>query len=392
MGMARDPSIEASTHIPEPEKIKLWVRAGGRCAFCNKYLLRDQLTVQPLNLAELAHNVGRKATAKSPRGLDPLPIAERNKAENLLLLCKDHHTLIDDGLKRGEYSVTYLDELKRAHEDRIEYLTDLDVDRETTVVRVIADIRGSAPDVSRETIRQAVLDQARYPRFPLAFGGQDLEIDLRHLPGEGTPEYWAAGKQRIDEALDHRLNEGIRRHQVRHLSIFPFARIPLLVYFGYQLDDKVPTTLYQKHRGTDEGWHWDETAPAVEFAHSTTRGGDDRSRVTVVLSLSGTVDLTELPAELADTTVVTLAPRDETPNPNLVRSIASLSNFRTALQRLLGELEATHKGADIHLVAAVPVTAAVACGRSIMRDAHPAVVVYDRQGSSYGAALEINRR
>lgn len=390
--MVRDPSLEASTHIPEAEKIKLWVRAGGRCAFCNRYLLQDEITVQPLNLAELAHNVGRKATEKSPRGLNPLPITKRNKAENLLLLCKDHHTLIDDGLKRGEYSVERLNEIKRTHEDRVEYLTGLDVDRETTVVRIIADIRGSAPDVSRETVRQTVLDQARYPRFPLAFGGQDLEIDLRNLPGEGTPEYWNAGQQRIDEALNHRLNEGIRRHQVRHLSIFPFARIPLLVYFGYQLDDKVPTTLYQKHRGADESWHWDDTAPAREFDHSTTRIGEDHSRVTVVLSLSGTVDLEELPGVLADTTVITLAPRDETPNPNLLRSIASLSNFRTAFQELLGELEATYKGADIHLVAAVPVTAAVVCGRSIMRDAHPAVVVYDRQGSSYGAALEVNRR
>jgi hypothetical protein len=89
-------TVEAAPKsIPEAEKIRLWTRAGGRCEICNKYLLEDEFTGHPASLADLAHNVGRQKKAGSPRGLADLPIEERNKAENLLLLCGDHHRVID---------------------------------------------------------------------------------------------------------------------------------------------------------------------------------------------------------------------------------------------------------------------------------------------------------
>jgi len=55
-------------------------------------------------------------------------------------------------------------------------------------------------------------------------------------------------------------------------------------------------------------------------------------------------------------------------------------------------MERDHKVArEIHLFAAVPVTAAVICGRGLMRDAQPAVIVYDRTDSGFKVALEVNR-
>ena len=48
---------------------------------------------------------------------------------------------------------------------------------------------------------------------------------------------------------------------IRHISLFAAARIPLLVYLGSKLDDKIPIDLYQKHRGGNEDWHWDGALP-----------------------------------------------------------------------------------------------------------------------------------
>lgn len=387
-------SLEASTHIPEAEKLKLWVRSGGRCAFCNKYLLRDEFTAQWLNLAELAHNVGRKQSPRSARGMDPLPTEERNKAENLLLLCQDHHTLIDHGVKRDEYSPDYLRQLKRTHEERIEYLTNLDVDLETTVLRVVGDIRGAPVELSAEHVRKAVLANAgRYPRFPLAFGGQDLEIDLRGLPAEGSADYWEVGQQRIREALLYRLEEGARKGMVRHLSVFAICRLPLLVYLGYMLDDKIPTDLYQKHRSSDEGWRWDDSAESVEFSYSPVRSGANKAKIAVVLSLSAPIGIEELPDEVRDHTVYELRPQGVDPHRDVLRARSSLDNFKDCFHRLLSELEVQHKVArELHLFLAAPVSAAVVCGRSVMRDAQPAVIVYDYVGGGYAPALEINRK
>lgn len=391
----KDSAVEgASTHIPEPEKIKLWVHSGGRCAFCNKNLLRDEFTAQWLNLAELAHNVGRKMAPGSPRGMSDLPISERNRAENLLLLCQDHHTLIDHKVKRHEYTEDDLRRIKRVHEERIEYLTGLNTDLETTVLRVVGDVRGAAVELSAEHVRTAVLANAgRYPRFPLAFGGQDLEIDLRGLPGEGTEAYWAAGKQRIKEALTFRLEEGTRKGMVRHLSVFAICRIPLLVYLGYLLDDKIPTDLYQKHRSTDEGWRWDDSADTVDFSYRIARDGEDISKVAIVLSLSAAVGLDRLPAEFQERTTYELRPIDAIPHRDVLRARSSFDNFTQCFHRLLSELEVRHKAAaELHLVIAAPVSAAITCGRSIMRDAQPPVIVYDFADGTYVPALEINRR
>ncbi|WP_089107345.1 hypothetical protein [Streptomyces hyaluromycini] len=44
----------------------------------------------------------------------------------------------------------------------------------------------------------------------------------------------------------------------------------------------------------------------------------------------------------------------------------------------------------LHVLAAVPVSAAVALGRVHDADVHPCLVVYDRTGGQYSAALEIS--
>jgi hypothetical protein len=52
--------------VSAEEKLKVWVRSGGRCAFCNVYLLQSELTRRPVLLGEVAHNV-----AASERVLEP---------------------------------------------------------------------------------------------------------------------------------------------------------------------------------------------------------------------------------------------------------------------------------------------------------------------------------
>lgn len=394
-GMAADKAEprSAPTSIPDAERLKLWVRSGGRCALCNTFLLEDEFTAQVYNFGEMAHNVGRVESDRSPRGLDPLPIEDRNKADNLLLLCEKHHKLIDDGVKRAEYAVEYLRKIKNGHEDRIHYLTGMKPDQQTTVLRVVGDIRSGIVELSREHVRKTVLADDRYPYYALAFQGQDFEIDLRGLPAEGTPLYWQAGYERIREALQHRLHEGVQRGEVRHLSVFAIARIPLLISLGHMLDDKIPLALYGKHRDGEEGWRWDSAAPVHTFEYVELQAGTDSTKVAVVINLSGTIQLNELPDHIGqDFYIFEIRPQGVVPNRSILQARDSLANFSACYHLLLSHLERGHKAArEIHLFPAIPVTAAVACGRGLMRDAHPAVIVYDRVGAGFEAAMEVNR-
>src|SRR6185295_15108530 len=97
-----------SRAIKADQQRLLWVRAGGRCELCNKYLLEDPSTLEPLNLADIAHNVGHEQSSQSPRGDALLDPVRRNDADNLLLLCGDDHRSIDAKVNSGVFTVEYL--------------------------------------------------------------------------------------------------------------------------------------------------------------------------------------------------------------------------------------------------------------------------------------------
>ena len=382
--------------IKEGEKIKLWVRSGGRCAFCNKYLLEDtHFKIFEIPLGEMAHIVGWSQAERSPRGQSGLPIDERNTADNLVLLCPEHHNIIDTPELLAKFTVERLLNQKEQHETRILHLTSLKEDDQTVVVRMYGSIRGANVEVSREHAADVVFAHARrFPNFSLSLDRHGIEINTSGLPDlteERWEHFWPTGSMIIDQCITQ-IREGVKKGSIRHLSVFALDRIPLLMYLGYHLDDKIPSTLYQKHRGVDETWLWSNDVEPVSFEAKQIKSSDSPEKVALILSLSGTISLAELPGNIDDSfNIFEIRPVSVTANRDILCSFASLQNFMECYHAFLSHLEVDHKTArHIHLFPAIPTTAAIACGRGIMREAQPAVHVYDRSKNSYRLALTIN--
>lgn len=385
-------STDANRYISRIETLDLWVASGGRCAMCNKFLREDEWFEYPLNLSERAHIAGWTDTPGSPRGDSELPLADRGKADNLMLLCKDHHKLID--VKKSDYPEERLLQIKHEHETRIHHLTGMTLDRETTVLRVFGMVRGSMPEMARQQAIQTVIDGAgRYAKFPLAKDRHSIELDLGHTPDpEEEESHWRIGCKKID-ALAIRIQEAIHEKEIRHISLFAMARIPLLVYLGYVLDDKVPIDLYQKRRGEDEGWLWPEDTLTCSFEIVKLRDGSARKEVALMLNLSGTIGLDELPSAIQEMNVYEIRPVGQVPNRDLFRSKMTLDAFSQTYRNLLAQLEQTdRKAEEIHLFSACPITANIECGRHLMRHVHPALVVYDRIEKEFQPTITINSR
>lgn len=86
--------MEAS--IPEAGQRKPFVRSVNRCAFpdCRRLLTAGGSPPDPLVvLGEVAHIVAERPGG--PRGSFPLPLEDRNRAENLILLCTDLHQSVE---------------------------------------------------------------------------------------------------------------------------------------------------------------------------------------------------------------------------------------------------------------------------------------------------------
>ncbi|MFE5240483.1 MULTISPECIES: SAVED domain-containing protein [unclassified Streptomyces] len=370
---------------------------------CNAYLLEGALSARTLNLGELAHIVGQGVGARSPRGEYPLDPGLRDGADNLMLLCERHHGEVDAQRALDVFTVEQLRRLKREHEDRIRHVTGLGPERATAVVRMLGSVHGRAVELSRETAAEAVTAQRRFPLFLESYDRHGVEIDLRQLPGErpvedvvsaaaGSRAYYGHAVRVIDEVLEHRLRAGVERGAVQHVSVFGFARLPLLVYLGARLDDTVPTEVFQRHRA-EESWRWpDESGVSTRFEARVDQDVPAGDEAVVVVNVSGAIGRDEVPGELSMLRRYVISPVGVATGPDILCSRASLGCFEDTLRGFLALLEAEAKTVRrLHVLPAVPMSAAVALGRAHHFQVHPQWVIYERLAGSYVPTLEVGR-
>ena len=82
---------------PSPLTLRmLCANAAGRCQFegCNKPVFIDGLTLKKFNMSNVAHIVS--SDPNGPRGDTTRSHLLADKLENLMLMCPEHHKLIDD--------------------------------------------------------------------------------------------------------------------------------------------------------------------------------------------------------------------------------------------------------------------------------------------------------
>lgn len=95
--------------ISSKELKKLYALSAGLCNICNKNLFENDV-----HIGEMAHVIAR--SSNGPRGESKLKY-EINSYENLILLCANHHTEVDQNPNR--YTVEVLLEIKLKHEKSI---------------------------------------------------------------------------------------------------------------------------------------------------------------------------------------------------------------------------------------------------------------------------------
>lgn len=370
----------------------VWAAAAGRCTFCNRSCLENEELGLAVPFGELAHNVGWGDD--SPRGESELTPEQRASAENLLLLCRNCHKPIDDDGVIGFYDSERLLTLKNEHEARIRVLTEIDGSRKACILRVVGDVRNVPPALTYDAVLSATAAVGLFPtRLPDAYRNAE-EADLRGLAGEGTSQYYAAAVGKLDQ-LTRRVAAGIAMGEISRLAVFGWARIPLLIHLGAQLDDKIETFIFQRQRIDDRNaWKWPVVEGAApDFEYTRIREGD-RTSVALVLNLSGTIRIDELPAEVADHAVYAVEPvAPFEPGHSLISSPLALFNFDGTMRRFLATIERVHgKLPAIAVFPAVPVSAAVTVGRTLMPNVSPHLVVYDRnEAGEFVLALEVAR-
>jgi hypothetical protein len=368
--------------ISEKSKHLLWGKSAGRCQYegCNRPLWIDPLTQVEFNAAYVAHIVAD--SPDGPRG--DLVLSEKLKDDisNLMLMCDEHHRLIDRIDIKG-HPVEKLKEMKRKHEERIQLLASLTVNKQSHVILYGANIGHHRVSVNWDDAVQAMLPlwyPAEKPSIELSLGNSSFE--------DNESSYWQIERENLERQFVQKIKPILAGGNTVHLSVFAMAPQPLLIAFGRLLSDIVAAEVYQLHR-EPPNWIWQEHPHGFDYV---VREPDAFHKVVALnLSLSATIDNSRIRTVLGkDTSIWSLT--IDAPHNDFLKSRDQLSLFRYKLRRVLDRIKSVCGDVRmLHLFPAVPVSVAIDIGRVWMPKADLPLRVYDqnRENGGFVIALDI---
>lgn len=381
--MDEQKSIIEWVNPTEKTKNLLWIKAGGVCTRCNKYLV-ENAAGETVKYGEVAHNVGKSKGKGSPRSEDSnLPLGDRAKLNNLLLMCNECHDDID-GIDKDFWTVKRLYALKEAHESRIRMLTDFRNFNTSMVISVHSKIqREYHSSALPEKVTLALLDE-ELVFYPDRGGKAYLDIDLT----SNDPKEL---KFEIDNAMRH-YNKLVKENKFNITSVFGAAPIYALIYLGKALGDKQDIRPFPF---SSETYKWaNKTGNKFKIISPNQISSFDKAKeINIFASISGILVEKDVSSKFLKNPTYNIQLEDiSLANREAISSKESLKNFKDKWEELLNKTMIDFPEVEkINLFGAIPTTAAISIGQLHRGDSHPTLVTYEKYQGKYSKALEIKR-
>jgi len=348
-------------------KVLLFSIAGGRCELCNELLIKDKITKKDVILGEMAHIYAFNKGGARAKG-DKLYL---NKVENLILVCGSCHDRIDKKQLLKYYTDEYLLRIKKEHEKRIRLLTGFKNDRRTKVLKIVANVNNEVVELSNDDIVEALMKEQLF-----SYEDNPTELNFTSTSGINNTVYWKSKMQEVDEIVKN-FYYSLKRDSIKQVSIFGIGPIPLLIYLGSKLENKIKTKLFQRHRD-GENWNWKGGNSEVKYKFNLVRKGLSDNKVAILLSLSGYIDQKLLPGIINKDYSIYELSLESNPNYNFLRTEKDLFNFEKEFSTAISKIKNNHAGLRyIDIFPAVPAPIAIACGRSLNKNSDPKLRIYN---------------
>lgn len=359
-------SGEASPHTIRA----LWGKAAGRCEYegCNKLLYQDDVTSEYINRAFVAHIVA--ASPGGERGDEEQSAQLSDDIDNLMLLCHEHHRLIDHE-RAAEHGVDRLRAMKKKHEDRIRTLTEIDSSMKSIPITYGANIGKQRVAISKKELAEAMVPD-NYPSV--------TPINLEHRDSsiyDSTATYWETEVEQLNQKFIESIRPLIGKEEIDSFSVFALAPQPLLVKLGTMLSDLHKVKVYQKHREPDT-WKWQAM---IEPNPMKIIRPDDTSKTPVLIfSLSANAISVRVRKRLGNEASIWEVTADK-PDNDMLRSEDQLAEFRALVREVLADINASSQADSIKVFMAMPAACAVELGRVWMPKADKALVLFDKNNA-----------
>ena len=374
---------EITRYIPPSIQCLLWGRAAGRCEFegCNLPLWKSPVTQEQVNIAEKAHICS--FSDEGPRGNTGISAESLNDISNLLLVCEPCHKTIDLHKDGGRYPANLLQQMKQAHEQRIELASGITQGHTSHVLHYGANIGEQGSLLQWK--------ETAYCLFPERYPAVDRSIDLGTINSAFVDHddlFWTIERHNLETKFRKCVQERLAVGEIEHLSAFALAPQPLLILLGTLLTDIPKVDVFQLHR-EPQGWQWPESKDTNPF--QIQEPGETTGQPVLAISLSADITRDRIEAVLGSNLSIWTVTASS-PNNDLIKTRNQLGEFRTSMRSLMNRIKVVHgQNTQLHIFPAAPVSTMVELGRIRMPKADMPWRIYDQINAKSGfiPALDI---
>lgn len=367
--MSRDPINRK--HIP-----LLWGRAAGCCELCSSPVYEEGLQRQEGNYSNLAHI--NAASPGGPRYDEAQSREERRSMENLMLLCRECHKLIDDNPE--DFPSSMLRAAKTERERAVASLMEGLKQERCTVVKYLVPFGESNFTLSDTEWKRALFSRRLayngLRAYDLNRSGESAE-DARCIPLLAKNlEVAVAGFRGIG-------------YESGPIAVFALAPQPLLIKLGCLLGDETELVVFQRSR-TEGKWCGNDQAVAPSFELRTLSHFEGASEAILILSISGTVNTEALLTDARGSALPTYEITVASPEVSAADYPHSAETFRPFVTDALYRIHQENPSVRLlHIFPAMPASLNVVFGATLNTNVIPKYVVYEKRGGAFSESLTI---
>lgn len=368
-----DSSIGRTSIDPRTQN-QLWGMAAGRCEICGKLLYCDSYVGQEGNYAELAHI--HAVSENGPRHKYGMTPSEKNNISNLMLLCAEHHHMIDTN--EEFFETGYLLNLKHEHEQWVRDITEISNKQTCRIVSYFSNIDVNEESFSDMILRNTVAKSKQYPR----------SLPIIKLAKYSNTKY-SINKDEIQRqaaALENNCKDWFDEIQKTEdsIAIFSLAPQPLLIRLGTLINDQNNVIVYQCHRiGHKWAWPEEKKNDTVEYEINWTRTSDT-NQIALVIDLSAKIlDDRIIGVVGSDVNICHITIPD--PNRNFVVNEKIQDDFVITFRKAMEDIKNLRPAPKyIHLFPVMPNSLAVKLGMDYMPKTDLPIHIYEQANQQEG--------
>jgi len=370
------------SYIKQETRFILWGKSAGRCQYegCNKQLYLDQLTKAEFNTSYIAHIIADRENG--PRGDKKLSEKLKDDIDNLMLLCDEHHRLVDKKQVK-EHPPERLLKMKKEHENRMTRITDISKQKESHVILYGANIGNHSSSLVYKDVCTALSPEY----YPSNIRGIELGL-VNSSFTDKQESYWEIEATNLENKFHQKVTPLKESSDIQNYCVFGIAPQPLLIKFGTLLYNLANVEVYNPQK-EPKTWVWNDGF-GIDDYFVIEEPKISSKNVALVFSLSARINNERVHSVLGQNCSVWKITLKE-PNSDFIKYRNHLSQFRTVCRKVLDDIKSRHgEDKSIHVFPAMLPSTAIEFGRVWYPKADLPLIIYD-QNSSLGGFVETIR-